>query len=611
METYADSLMDYTIQDLKGRFELLKKLMPNMSVPKQAKKEDLIRSLVSWVFARDNLKVLYSKVTQVEQAALQETVHNFSGMFDSYRIQAKYGSCPALEVSYWSRDKEIQSPLAVLFNKSRSLTKDLLIVLKEIIPLPQKTKIESHEQAPTKFVVPRRFRDGAEELDLIIHETEQAALADVVSMFRLCEQSLVKVGPATGNVGSASAIKIRELLYAGDFYAADVEAKSEYDVQMGELGIRSFAWPHILIGGKLAKIENSKLILSRQGTKALQLPPQEVIRLLWVSWLENDLFHEFSRIDMIAGQKAKRNPLYPASTGRQALAKGLAQMPSGKWIAVRDFFKFLIAVGQGFDVIKDPWTLYICDREHGSFGYNHVTWEHLNGRFARAFLLEYAATLGLIDVCLTVPWESVTDHHDLWGADDFGALSRYDGLKYFRLTALGEWILGIKNSYEIRNHKSKTQFKLLPNLELALTTQAIAPSDKLVVNRLCDQISDNLWTLSKIKILNLLEQGTPLEEIENQLMALSVDQNLPPIFRIFFDDLKKKNGQLSKRGSYVLIECQEAHLALLLANDRELKKFTFLVPERQLIVLNEREEHFRRHVKKLGYFLPSTICTGG
>ena len=52
-------------------------------------------------------------------------------------------------------------------------------------------------------------------------------------------------------------------------------------------------------------------------------------------------------------------------------------------------------------------------------------------------------------------------------------------------------------------------------------------------------------------------------------------------------------------------------MAVLLANDRELKKFTFLVPERQLIVLNDREEHFRRHVKKLGYFLPITTSTGG
>jgi len=450
MTTYVDALRDYTIEDLNARFELLNQLIPSMQAYKQARKEGLLGSLASWVCAKENLKVFYSKLTQIEQEALQETVHSFSGVFDSCRIEAKYGSCPSLAVNYWSYEKKQQSPLAVLFNKNQKLTKDLLLILKEIVPLPKNTTIKSYENPPTKFVVPESDRDEPAELDLIIHETESAALADVVSMFRLCEQSVVKVGPTTGNIASASAIKTRELLHAGDFYAANVLPEDECDIHMGVLGIRSFAWPHILMGGKLAKNENGKLILSRQGAKAFQSPPQEVIRLLWAAWLENNLFHEFSRIDMIAGQKAKKNPLHPASIGRRALAKGLAQIPSGKWIPIDDFFKFLIASGQGFDVIKDPCALYLEDREYGNFGYNHVTWDHLNGRFARAFLLEYAATLGIIDVCLTVPWESVTDHHNLCGADNLTALSRYDGLKYFRLTPLGEWILGTKDSYEIK-----------------------------------------------------------------------------------------------------------------------------------------------------------------
>ena len=66
METYADSLMDYTIQDLKERFDLLKKLIPNISTPKQAKKEDLIRSLVSWVFAKENLKDCMAFLKNIE-----------------------------------------------------------------------------------------------------------------------------------------------------------------------------------------------------------------------------------------------------------------------------------------------------------------------------------------------------------------------------------------------------------------------------------------------------------------------------------------------------------------------------------------------------------------
>ena len=49
------------------------------------------------------------------------------------------------------------------------------------------------------------------------------------------------------------------------------------------------------------------------------------------------------------------------------------------------------------------------------FGYSHITWEHVNGRFARALLLEYAATLGLIDVAVVSPWGALNDLGDLWG----------------------------------------------------------------------------------------------------------------------------------------------------------------------------------------------------
>ena len=59
-----------------------------------------------------------------------------------------------------------------------------------------------------------------------------------------------------------------------------------------------------------------------------------------------------------------------------------------------------------------------------------------------AFLFEYAATLGLIDLAYPYPSDARDDHTDFWGADDLDALSRYDGLQYFRLNNLGAWCLG-------------------------------------------------------------------------------------------------------------------------------------------------------------------------
>ena len=116
-----------------------------------------------------------------------------------------------------------------------------------------------------------------------------------------------------------------------------------------------------------------------------------------------------SRIEVIKGQKSRGRPLHVAPPCRQNIAAALAELETGQWIKTMDFFKFLIANNHDFDVVRDGWGLYFGDPHYGSFGYSHITWEHVNGRFARALLLEYAATLGLIDVALVSPWGALND----------------------------------------------------------------------------------------------------------------------------------------------------------------------------------------------------------
>ena len=47
----------------------------------------------------------------------------------------------------------------------------------------------------------------------------------------------------------------------------------------------------------------------------------------------------------------------------------LAQLPPGRWVAVDEFFRVLLAVGERFDVARDEWKLYITDQYYGSFQY--------------------------------------------------------------------------------------------------------------------------------------------------------------------------------------------------------------------------------------------------
>jgi hypothetical protein len=102
---------------------------------------------------------------------------------------------------------------------------------------------------------------------------------------------------------------IRNILFSGDFYDADLEAHHRWDVQMGAAGIRPFAWIMLLQAGGLAKASGTKLVLSRTGRAALTKPTQEVIAQIWQKWLNNKLMHEMSRIEVIKGQKSRGRPL--------------------------------------------------------------------------------------------------------------------------------------------------------------------------------------------------------------------------------------------------------------------------------------------------------------
>jgi hypothetical protein len=101
------------------------------------------------------------------------------------------------------------------------------------------------------------------------------------------------------------------------------------------------------------------------------------------------------------------------------------------------------ATGNDFAVTRNAWELYICEQQYGSLGYDRGA-RILNERYLLSLLLEYAATLGMIDVALIPPAGARRDFRGLWGTDELPFFSRYDGLMYFRLTPVGESPLGWK-----------------------------------------------------------------------------------------------------------------------------------------------------------------------
>jgi hypothetical protein len=107
-------------------------------------------------------------------------------------------------------------------------------------------------------------------------------------------------------------------------------------------------------------------------------------------------------------------------------------------------WRFLLASGNNFLLTPDAVTLYFEEQQYGHLGGD----EHILPRiYLRDLLMESLATLGIIDIGYCYPHQLWPDLEGGWGTDEMNFCSRYDGLLYVQLDALGTYCLNVASDY--------------------------------------------------------------------------------------------------------------------------------------------------------------------
>jgi hypothetical protein len=429
----------------------------------------------------------------------------------------------------------------------------------------------------------------------------------LLAVLRLCDGGRLRCSETTRRPAAATVQAVADVLEAGDFYPLD---------DAGAAGaVAAFAWPLLLQAGGLAELAGGRLQLTPRGRRALQAPAHQTLRQLWERWLGHGVIDEFSRIEAIKGQQASggRN-LTAVAPRRGAVADALAEAPVSGWVAVDDFFRHMRAAGHSFDVVRDAWKLYIGDPEYGSFGYaGYGKWEVIQGRFVLCLLFEYAATLGLIDVAYTEPHRARDDYRHQWGADGLWSLSRYDGLRFFRVNALGAHCLGLQAEYAPRPPQAAPgvgRLRVLPNLDVVFLGKRLPAADALLLERYAEPRSGGVWALRRSRILAAVHRLGDTGELERFLRERA-EPPLPEAAVALLGEVRERCARLSDRGTVRLIECADADLARILAHDRRLRAHCTLVGERHLAVPLDREDRFQRALWEAGYALAANGVAAG
>jgi hypothetical protein len=366
--------------------------------------------------------------------------------------------------------------------------------------------------------------------------------------------------------------------------------------------MRAFAWPLLVQAGGLAQLSGSKLQLTKAGRKALAEPAAQTLKALWEKWTDTTLLDELSRIECVKGQTGKgKHGLTAVSSRRQAIADALAECPAQRWIAADELLRFVRASDNDFTVSRNAWNLYIGELQYGSLGYDGAQ-GILEGRYLLCLLFEYAATLGFVDVAYIPPAGARSDYDRLWGTDDLPFFSRYDGLVFFRITALGAYCLGTSESYERAPLEVKPLLRVLPDMEIAAIGSELEQCDRLALDAYAVRVSDFVWRLEAGKLLAATEEGRSVDEIREFLSARS-GAPLPDTVARLLEDVAERCSRLHDRGLARLIECAEPALAALVASDTRTRKHCMRAGERHLVVHASSEAAFRRALREVGYLL--------
>ncbi|WP_244100194.1 hypothetical protein [Burkholderia anthina] len=554
------------------------------------KKDQLIEQILKSLDG-DGLHALWVRLDDTQRMAVAEAAYAERGVFDGKRFRAKYGRLPDFTVDeggrrYSCRGQPTALGLFLYYEAGRySLPFDLCERLLSFVEEPAPVRLSPVGALPEKLG----------EKQLTVRRTELDALVDLPVLLRLADQGKIQTSEKTLLPGSVTLRLLTEYLANGDFYRP---AGGNPDPGTGPF--KAFSWPLLLQAAGLVQRNGSKLALSIAGRTALASAPAIVLRAIWSKWLKTNLFDEFSRIDVIKGQKSKGRAMTAVAPRRTAIIDVLRDCPIGAWVGVDDLSRFMEATGRTFEVANDPWSLYICEPQYGNLGHDgYHDWSILQFRYLLCVLFEYAAALGVVDVAYIEPAGVRDDYRGMWGTDDLEYLSRYDGLMYFRISSLGAYCLGLSDEYVPPPVVPSVKLAVLPSLQVNVVDGRLSIDETLALATWAEELTENRWRLDRQRAVGAIEKGLDIGELRLFLEARE-DQPLPETVESFLKAAEQQGKALKVLGTALLIDCENEKIASMVAEAKEARGLCLRAGERQLVVRLEHEEKFRSLVRKLG-----------
>jgi len=514
--------------------------------------------------------------------------------FGKDRLIAKYGAAPP----FYKKDKNSSCwdggemlPLKLFFYEKRYnqgkmvIAKDVAYQLRQFVKKPDALRVKMLDKP-------------VEETGLIVAETQYEAVHSVTALLRLAEQGKLKISEKTGIVTKAVSKEVLKQLCISDFYTDEIAFPTgKYDQVIGNM--KPIGWLRMLEVSGLFKMAGTKSKLTPSGIKMLNKPAHTVILHIWKKWLTNSKYDEFNRVEEIKGQNRKGH-MSAKPPRRKSILEALSGCSVGQWVDIQTFSKYMLGAGYDFVVSMEEYKLYLCDPEYGHLGYSgYGGWDTVEYRYILAFMFEYAATLGLVDVAYVEPSNALNDFRDQWGADDLVWLSRYDGLRAFRITDLGAYCLGLCDTFQVADNTKGLSLSVLPNLTIEVISGQLQPQHKLLLDTWAKQETEKIWRLDSLKSRDAIERGQD-KRVLLEFLEKCDEQFLPDTVLGFLRNSELDAKALKRMGGMELFNCRDSKTCDLISKHKNTMKYCIKCGDTQLVVFSDKLDKFRKEIRVMG-----------
>ena len=219
-----------------------------------------------------------------------------------------------------------------------------------------------------------------------------------------------------------------------------------------------------------------------------------------------------------------------------------------------------------------------------------------------AFLL---AAFGLAEIACVAPKNAV------YHRPKKEYLSPFDGLRFVRLTPLGEFVLGRRETYEVTSEAAARVAVILDETRLLATCRNADALTELALGQFLEKLAPGRYRMTPKSLLGGCKSREDIEE-RMRLFRRVVSANPPAVWEAFFERTLARIAPLALEPEYIVLKVgADEEIRRLFASDPALREITLKVEGLRIAVRRSDLKKLAKRLEQFGYLSPiPRLATG-